>query len=82
MKNFLLYYFLIVVPFALIILATKRELISSGQFLILFIIYAFPYRGVTDYYRLRSKNIITQKQFLLIFIPGSRIKYFKELYFI
>ena len=69
-------------PFIVLMISMKKEWISMNLSLVLFILYAFPYRGATDYLRLRSKNIITPKQFLLIFIPGSRIKYFKELYFI
>ena len=82
MRKLIVYYVVIIVPFLLLILAMKRELIGMDWSLVLFIFYAFIYRGITDFYRLKSKNIITNKQYLTILIPGSRIKYFKELYFI
>ena len=82
MKNLINYYSLIFIPFALLIIGIKTEFLSIGQFLVLFIFYALPYRGVTDYYRLRSKNVINKNQYLIILIPGSRIRYFRELYFI
>ncbi len=82
MKSLIVYYIAIIVPFVLLIQGVKRELINMDWCLILFIFYAFIYRGIIDYYRLRSKNVISKKQYLIILIPGSRIKYFKELYFI
>ncbi len=82
MRNLLVYYLQILVPFALLIIGIKTGFINMGQFLILMTIYTLPYRFTTDYLRLRSKNVIDKNKFWIILIPGSRIKYFKDLYFI
>lgn len=82
MKNLIVYYLLIFVPLFLLIDLTKNNLLTSGQFVGLLFFYAFIYRTLTDYYRLKSKNIIDKKGFWKIFVPGSRLKYFRDLYFI
>jgi hypothetical protein len=82
MKNIIVYYFVILVPFFGLLIAMKRELLSEEWCIALLVFYAFIYRTLTDYYRLKSKNAITSKQFFSLLIPGSRIKYFKELYFV
>ena len=82
MKNIIVYYFVILVPFFGLLFAMKRELLSEEWLAALLVFYAFIYRTLTDYYRLKSKNAITSKQFFSLLIPGSRIKYFKELYFV
>lgn len=82
MKNLLLYYAAIFIPFFLIIYLSKVKLLDTDSFLVLLIVYAFIYRSITDYIRLKSKNIIDKKQFWTLFIPGTRIKYFRELYFV
>ncbi len=82
MKKLIVYYFLIITPFAVLIYATKNGLINSSWFVALLFIYVLIYRTLTDYVRLRSKNIIGKNQFWKILIPGARIKYFRELYFV
>ena len=82
MKNIIVYYFVILVPFFGLLFAMKRELLSEEWLAALLVFYAFIYRTLTDYYRLKSKNAITNKQFFSLLIPGRRIRYFKELYFV
>jgi len=82
MKKLLVYYFIILAPVILLIYASNMKQISSGWFAILLFAYAFIYRNITDYYRLRSKNVITKKEFWKLLRIGSRMTYFKELYLI
>ncbi len=82
MKNLLVYYFLIITPFALIIYSAKNNLISNTLVVILFFFYLLIYRTIIDYYRLRNKNAIEKNQFLNLLIPFSRMKYFRALYWI
>jgi hypothetical protein len=74
MKNILVYYLLIFVPFGLIIWLRNIESINS------FFFYFLVYRTFLDGYRLYMKNIILKKDIWKMIIPGSRFQYFKELY--
>ena len=80
MKNILVYYLLIFVPFGLIVWVSRIELINSSVFVLLLFLYAFVYRTYLDGYRLFKKNIIAKKDIWKMIIPGSRLQYFKELY--
>lgn len=82
MKKLLIYYFVIFAPLILLIYAGNRSLISSTGFVILLFSYCFIYRGFTDYYRLRSKNIRIDNLYRTLLFPGLQLKYFTELYFI
>ncbi len=73
---------IILLPFLLLIVAMKQEVIGMNWSLALLLFYAFIYRGITDFYRLKSKNVLNNNEFLKVLVPGSRIKYFKELYFL
>ena len=52
----------------------------SNTFALMVLLYVF-YRGITDFYRLYQKGIISKKDFWKIYIPFWRTQYFKELYF-
>jgi len=80
MKNLVIYYIAIIIPFAVIIYAGRVHAVNSLWFVFSLLIYVFVYRTLTDYFRLRSKNVIDRKHFWKILVPGARIKYFKELY--
>ena len=80
MKNSINYYLAISIPFIILIYLLKSDQIETSMFLISIFTYAFIYRMITDYYRLLSRNAIEKKDFWKLFIPGARIKYFKELY--
>ncbi|TPG38845.1 hypothetical protein EAH81_15315 [Flavobacterium pectinovorum] len=77
MKNLIIYYFQILLPLPLLYFAAKQDPIL---FVVLLIFY-YIYRIFTDYYRLKSKNVLKKNDFLLFIIPLWTIKYFKELYF-
>jgi len=79
MKNTILYYLFILAPIVPLMIFVNNDLLNDW-WLIIFILYIFIYRAITDYWRLASKNIITKKDFWKILIPGSRFKYFRELY--
>ena len=81
MKSSIVYYFLIITPLAMLIYAATNKSVNNLWFAILLFIYAFIYRSFTDYFRLRSKNVIDTKDFWRILLPGARAKYFKELYY-
>jgi hypothetical protein len=80
MKNILVYYLLIFVPFGLIIWLRNIESINSLYFFVLLFFYFLVYRTFLDGYRLYMKNIILKKDIWKMIIPGSRFQYFKELY--
>ena len=82
MKNLITYYLIILIPFIALIGLMKSNQIDTSLFVLLLFIYAFVYRVFTDYFRLKSKNVIERKDFWKLLIPGARIKYFTDLYFI
>lgn len=81
MRNTLLYYIAIFAPLCLLTFLVMTKAIDNLWFCIFLFFYAFVYRTITDYLRLLSKQIISKDGFWKLLIPGSRIKYFKELYF-
>ena len=82
MKNLLIYYIVIIAPLPLLVYCSKNNVVDSGWVGVLILIYAFPYRLLTDYYRLRSKAIIDKNNYWEIIKPFSRMKYFRALYWI
>ena len=80
MKNIFLYYLAIFIPAILIVWLFRTKVIESGLFVGLLFFYLIVYRTFIDYLRLADKGIIGKKDFRKILIPGSRIKYFRELY--
>jgi len=80
MKSSILYYLVITVPFVALLYGGLDK-IDSALFIVLLLTYVFIYRPITDYLRLLSRNIIGRKDFWRTYMPSSRIKYFKALYF-
>ena len=78
MKNLLVYYFQILLPFPLIYWGATSG--NSRMFITIIVLY-YIYRIFTDYFRLLKKNVIKKNDFLFFIIPLWRIKYFTELYF-
>ena len=81
MKNTALYYIAILAPVFIIIYFQQSGSMSPFWFCMFFFFYFFIYRTVTDFFRLVAKGVLTNKDFFKILFPGSRIKYFQELYF-
>lgn len=82
MKNLIIYYLQVFIPAIILFGLFKTNKIDFSEFIILFLIYGFVYRMFIDYYRLKSKNLIEKKDFWKLLIPGARIKYFFDLFFI
>jgi hypothetical protein len=80
MKNTFLYYLLIIVPLVPFVYMVRTELIGTTWIIIYFFSYLLIYRSFTDFYRLKSKGILKNKDFLKLFIPGSIPNYFTNLY--
>ncbi len=74
------YYPAIILPMVLMIVLVKYKFIGNVWFCISLLFYALIYRSLTDYWRLRSKNVIEKRNLLKIMSSGVRFKYFKELY--
>ncbi len=81
MKNLFYYYLLILTPLGLMVWLLKADLISPWGFVGLMFFYSLIYRTYTDGKRLAAKNLIAEKDIWKMILPGSRIGYFKELYF-
>ncbi|MDA3930004.1 MAG: hypothetical protein PF541_13725 [Prolixibacteraceae bacterium] len=79
MKNTVVYYLVILLPILLIIWVATIE--SSTWFVYLILIYALPYRILTDGARLVSKDAMKWNDVWKLLFPGSRFRYFKVLYF-
>lgn len=78
MKNTLLYYFLLIVPAAVLIIFW--ETLPARTLVILLLTYVFIYRTLLDGYKLYSQGVIEKKEIWKLAIPGMRGKYLKELY--
>ena len=63
MKSLVIYYIVIIIPLVLLAYALRNHLIDNVWFVISLIIYALIYRTLTDYFRLRNKNLIDRKHF-------------------
>ena len=79
MRNLFVYYFIILAPFALLILALKFNLITNGWFVVLFLLY-LPFRQFTDASRLKALGVIPKITWKVILNPFLQMDYFKELY--
>jgi hypothetical protein len=78
MKNILVFYLFILVPFAGILYL----LLSGSKIGVwLLVVYAIVYRPITDGARLVQKGIIKWKEVPKLFIPWFYADVFKELYF-
>jgi len=80
MKKIILYYFLIITPIVHFIYLVRTEQIGTTWIIIYSFTYLLVYRTLTDFYRLKSKGILKNKDFFKVLIPGFRYKYFMELY--
>ena len=78
MKNLIIYYFTILLPFPFMIWAAFN---FKELFVSLLVMYIF-YRGFTDFSKLKRKKIVTESEkWKFFFIPFYSSYYMKELYF-
>ncbi len=82
MKKLLFFYSVILSPLALIFWLSDQEIVDSWVILVLILIYALLYRTYTDGMRLVHKEVIPKSEIWKMLIPGTRFRYFKELYFL
>ena len=80
MKNILVYYLAILVPFISLFILLFTHSINSLAFTILILSWALIYRPVVDATRLIQKGMIPKSDFWKLFIPFYRRRWFKELY--
>jgi hypothetical protein len=66
MKNIFLYYTILLLPIAGLIMIPS---ISSGWFVTLLFIYAIPYRTFIDGLRLVNKNVIKWNEIWKLWVP-------------
>lgn len=76
MKNTIIYYLAIIAPLAAISFLSE----NATVFFILMLAYAFVYRPVTDFFRLKNKRLIQKKDFIKLYNPFFREKFAKGLY--
>ena len=78
MKNLLIYYFTILLPIPLMVWSVFN---FQTLFVVLLLSYVL-YRAFTDFNRLTSKGVVTEKDKWKFFVvPFFSSTYFKELYF-
>ena len=82
MKRLVVYYLLIFIPLLSIVLLAKSAVLHRNLFVELLFFYVFIYRTWIDYIRLKNKNRINKKEVWKLLLPGARIKYFRDLYFV
>lgn len=80
-KNLIFYYLCAFIPPGALMWLLKAEKIDTYIFIGVLFFYAFVYRTYIDGKRLHEKDLIPKKDIWKMIIPGSRIAFFKELYF-
>ncbi len=78
LKNTFIYYVLAFAPFVLVMDLRASD---TSTFFLACGIYFFIYRTFIDFWRLRSRNAIDKNGLWRLLLPGSRVRYFRELYF-
>lgn len=79
MRNLLMYYCLILIPFALLLFALKFNLITSDWFVALLFCYLL-YRQFIDAWRLWSAGVIKKITWKIIANPFLQAQHFNQLY--
>ena len=81
LKNLLVFYVVIGLPLALIVLGVKYHYLTSGIFVQLLFVYIFIYHPLISGLRLIVCNKIPGNKFWNNFIPFWNMKYFEFLFF-
>ncbi len=77
MRNTIIFYLVTILPLLISVYLGKFGIISSEEFVLLLLIYAFIYRPIADYSRLKQKGLISKNEFWKSFLPGYfQLKYF------
>lgn len=80
MKNIVVYYFLVIVPAAIMFMLAESNTINSNWFVYSFCFYLFIYRTYIDGKRLADKGLIEKKDIWKLIIPAQRNRFFRDLY--
>lgn len=80
MKNLFIYYIIVNIPLIIILSLYFSDSIPVSIFAILIIIEAFVYRPIIDYFRLKSLDLIKEKEFKKMF-GLYRFRFYKTLLF-
>jgi len=75
----MLYWFFVLVPIAMIILAYYE--LQNNCWVIFLLVYVIVYRPLLDGMRLVKLNLINKSEVWKLLIPFYRIRFFKQLYF-
>lgn len=78
MKNLAIHYLLILIPIPFLMAIPYST--YSDWFVLLLLLYAFPYRMATDGMRLIQMGAIKKREIWKLLLPGQRIIYFRKLY--
>ena len=79
MRNIILFYCAYLLPWIAILSFLFLGLNELFAYTLFF--YALIYHPVIIFFRLKSKNIITNKQFYKVFIPFWKHRWIREIYF-
>ncbi|NJN43022.1 MAG: hypothetical protein HC811_13135 [Flammeovirgaceae bacterium] len=74
------YHLITIFPLILIISLYIYEVIGTGPFALLALLYGLVYRPIIDFRKLRAKGLVGKKEFLNSF-GFIRFKFYKELMF-
>jgi hypothetical protein len=80
MKNIKIYFLTILTPLIAFIFLYKTKSIESTYSIVFFFFYLLFFKTYIDGRRLSEKNIISKKDIWKLIIPGTHLKYFKDLY--
>jgi hypothetical protein len=64
MNNLLAYHLVTLIPMMAILYLYIYGVIGAGLFAILFCLYAFVYRPIIDYKKLKEKMLVSKKEFI------------------
>ena len=80
MKKLLVYHIVTITPIVLILALYIYEAIGTGLFALSFLVYAFVFRPIIDFQRLRQKGLVSKEDFWKSF-GFVRFKYYYQLMF-
>lgn len=80
MKKLILFHTVTLLPMLILLGLYTYQYLSTGWFIVLFLIYAFIYRPIFDYKKLKEKGLVTKNEFIRT-LGFVRFKYFSQLMF-
>jgi hypothetical protein len=80
MKKLILFHTITLLPMIVLLTLYIYQHLSSGWFIVLFLIYALVYRPIFDYKKLKEKGLVNRGEFVRT-LGFVRFKYFSQLMF-